>query len=263
VTISDLQYVAKIATGQSAKFYKFISKTKGHVILKETLKTEKGFIRSDIEAHYLQKCRETGLVPEFVYSFETANRSYILTKAVSGTTLEDMSVHSYYSEAMGRDHIRSVITGLTMLIQQGVLLRKLEPSQILARDTNPYFDVMFLNLKSAISYHPGAYNDMFETEKHPWDRQFDAEFGLPYLVGNLLYKLVVGSVPFRTEKDKEKVDIFWPREYKRYSDEMKGFIYSCLNKRQHRLKFSDLLNHEFFKTSLHSEQKSFLEAHHE
>ena len=263
VTISDLQYVSKIATGNSARFYKFICRTKGQIVLKEILKTGKGFIRSNLEVHYLQKCRDTGLVPEFVHSFETSNRLYMLTKAVPGTTLENMSVYSYYSESMGRDHIRSVITGLKVLITHGVLLRNLDPKQILARETNPYFDISFLNLKSCISYHPGAYNDNFKIEKHPGDKQFDAEFGLPYLVGMLLYKLVVGTVPFRTEKDKEKIDIFWPREQKRYSDEMKGFIYSCLNRRQYRLKFSEILNHEFFKISVHSEQKSFLEAHSE
>lgn len=229
--------------------------------MKEIHKTEKGFIRSNIEAHYLQKCSETGLVPEFVHTFETSTRFYILTKSVPGTTLEDMSINQYYSEAMGRDHIRSVITGLQTLMSHGVLLRTLEPHQILARETNPYYEIMFLNLKSCISYHPGAYNDPFEIEKHPLDKKFDAEYGLSYLVGMLLYKLTVGSVPFRTKEDKEQTDIFWPREYKHYSDEMKGFIYSCLSKWQNRIRFSKLTQHEFFKPALHSEQKSFLEAH--
>jgi len=232
------------------------------LVVKETKKDSIRAPRAMLEAHYLNRASDSGVTSKFLGFKECEDEFYLITERIFGYSLMDLVDYQYYGPETAKDHLVCIIKNLQTLMNKGILLRELSPSQIMVTDYDPYMGVKFTNMSSAIGYHPGVYADTLDRLcKHPLDQYYTVEKSLPYEIGLLFHSLLisVNADAFRNVNEQLNSEVYWPKEAK-IPDEYKALVHACLREPENRIKFSEILEHEAFKPRVSSKSCSLIEA---
>ena len=233
-----------------------------NLVVKETKKFSTTAPRAPLEAHYLNRASDLGVTPKFLGFKECEEEYYLIAEKIFGYSLMELIDHKYYGPETAKNHLVCIIKNLQTLMNQGILLRELTPSQIMVTDYDPYMGVKFTNMSSAIGYHKGVYTDTLDRLcKHPLDQYYTAENSLPYEIGLLFHSLLTSgnAEAFRNVNEQLNTEVFWPCDLQ-VPDEFKALVHSCLREPENRIEFSKILDHEAFKPRVSSKSCSLMEA---
>ena len=248
----------KLGEGGFGLVYSAVRRSdKMEVAVKEVRKDEKVILYDGnlpLEVALMQQLQEVPGVIKFIDYFDMEDCFYIVMERVHCKDLFDfISEQGALPEVMAKDILRQLLTILVSCHQRGVVHRDIKDENILIEDNT--FKIKLIDFGAGCKIEDRVYREYEGTRVYSppeWInlKAYKLEGLTVWSLGILLYDMVCGDIPFKSEPEILLAQVSWPAHLN-LSEDVKNLILGCLMvDSKERMGMSEVANHPWFQVMM-------------
>ena len=254
------QYLVKeqLGKGGFGVVYSAVRRSDGlEVAVKEVNKDERVVVGDNnmpLEVALMQQLQDVPGVIRFIDYFDMQTCFYIVMERFHSKDLFDfISEQGPLPEALAKDIFRQLLTTLVSCHQKGVVHRDIKDENILI-DLNT-FKIKLIDFGAGCKIEDRVYRDYEGTRVYSppeWInlKAYKLEGLTVWSLGILLYDMVCGDIPFKSEPEILSAEVSWPAHLN-LSEDVKNLILGCLMvDSKERMGMSEVANHPWFQVMM-------------
>ena len=210
-----------------------------------------------LEVALMQQVAGVPGIVKLIDFFDMDDSFYIVMERAGGSKdlFDYITEHGPMPESLARDLFRQVVDIVTRCHQRGVIHRDIKDENILIDMTS--HQLTLIDFGSGSYLHSGTYTEYEGTRVYAppeWIkfRSYHGEALTVWSLGILLYDMICGDIPFETDTQIKKAELYWKRGIT-VSQAATDLVGSCLAVDEaERIRLGDLLAHPWFASGTRS-----------